>query len=102
MTTNGNGTRNGRKLKLINLKAASKVKDARKGSKIATLINVLGRDGGATLQDVAKSLSRKGSKVTPSYAKAWINYDLHRLHGFGVRSEYDGNKVRCFLVRPTA
>ena len=93
-----------RELKLINLKpaAASKIKDAREGSKIALLIKHLEKSGGVTLQELSKAMSRKGSKVSPSYVKAWMNYDLHKLHGLGVKSTRDDDgKVRCFLVRPT-
>jgi len=90
-----------RQLKLINLRAASKVKDARKGSKIALLISWLDRPDGATLQQLAKAMSRKGSAVSASYVKAWMHYDLHKLHGYGVRSVRDDDgKVRCYLVRP--
>lgn len=90
-----------RQLKLINLRAASKTKDARKGSKIALLISWLDRPDGATLQQLAKAMSRKGSAVTPSYVKAWMHYDLHKLHGYGVRSvREDNGSVRCYLVRP--
>ncbi len=92
-----------RQLKLIALKALgiSKIKDARKGSKIAILIAKLDQENGATLEQIATAMSKSGSDVTPSYVKAWINYDLHKLHGYGVKSTRDEDgKVRCYLVRP--
>ncbi len=94
-----------RQLKLINLKPAapSKIKDARKGSKIAILIAKLDQENGATLEQLATAMSKSGSPVTASYVKAWINYDLHKLHGYGVKSTRDEDgKVRCYLVRPVA
>lgn len=96
-------TKSKRQLKLIDLKPAapSKIKDARKGSKIAILIGKLDQENGATLEQLAKAMSKTGSDVSASYVKAWIHYDLHKLHGYGVKSTRDDDgKVRCYLVRP--
>lgn len=77
---------------------ATELKAARKGSKVALMIDLLSQEGGVELTELENQLSKTGKAVN---VRSWIGYDLHKMHGYGVRSEHnDKGQVICFLVLP--
>src|SRR3989442_1024791 len=52
------------------------VKVSRLGTKVAILVDLLSREQGATLGEVAEALSVTGSKVDSAIARSWISFDL--------------------------
>lgn len=67
------------------------VKAAKRGSKLAALIDAL--VPGATMEQLVNVLSQSGSKVDASGVRAWLTYDLKRT-GLGVHQVED----QFFLV----
>jgi hypothetical protein len=79
--------------KAINYTAEGEVRSVKSGTKLASLIDTLAREGGATIEELAEELSRTGSKVDASGVRSWLSYDLKRV-GLGVKQVED----RLFLL----
>jgi hypothetical protein len=79
--------------KAINYAGEGEVRSVKSGTKLASLIDTLAREGGASIEELAAELSRTGSKVDASGVRSWISYDLKRT-GLGVKQIDD----RLYLV----
>ncbi len=78
-------------------KAKDELKVVRAGTKVATAIDLLSREGGILLSELEAELSKTGKPVS---ARAWLGYDVKSVVGYGVRSEPTDEGLRVFLVLP--
>lgn len=83
--------------KLVNYDAKAKgdIKAVRDGSKVATMIDLLAREKGTTLEELEQKLSATGKPVN---ARSWLGYDLRTVTGYGVRE--DEKTHRLYIVYP--
>ena len=71
------------------------VKASRAGTKVSILVDLLSREGGASLAEVAEALSLTGSRVDIATARSWVSFDL-KARGYGVKTVDD----RVHLLLP--
>ena len=83
------------KVKALDFLPQDTVKASRAGTKVSILVDLLSREQGATLTEVAEALSVTGSKVDLATARSWIRFDL-KARGYGIRTVDD----RIHLVLP--
>ena len=72
------------KMKTINIAPQQEAGKVQPKTKVAALIEVLSKQGGATLAECAEALSFKGATVDASMATQWIRYDLCKVKGYGI------------------
>lgn len=72
----------------------------REGTKQSILLDMLRRDGGATMAELLQALSGGNRPWQESTVRSAFGWDL-KLKGYGVRSEFDKKGVeRFFIVLP--
>ncbi len=62
------------------------IKQARAGTKTAILIDLLARDGGATIQELANGISAFGKpwNERAEKVKDWLRWDINSVKGYGI------------------
>jgi hypothetical protein len=93
-----NGERKPREFKEIEpIGNKDKIKAARAGSKVATLIDLLDQENGTTLKEIETKLSKTGRPVN---ARSWLGHSLRVVHGYGVKAKQVNGEERLFLACP--
>lgn len=77
----------------LDIKPQKEATAVREGTKVAALIEVLSKSGGATLEECAAALSQKGSVVDLVMARSWIRTDLCGIKGYGIAQTGDMLKL---------
>lgn len=69
----------------------------REGSKQALLLDVLSREGGATMDELIAALSGGNKPWTEATVRSGFGWDM-KLKGYGVRSVFDEAGVERFII----
>lgn len=69
----------------------------REGSKQALLLDVLSREGGATMDELIAALSGGNKPWTEATVRSGFGWDM-KLKGYGVRSVFDEAGVERFVI----
>lgn len=84
----------------INLAPLAKVYPCREGSKQATLVDMLSREQGATMEELLAALSGGSKPWQEITVKSGLNWDMNKVKGYGIRTTKRG-EVDCYhLVLP--
>ncbi|WP_375143774.1 DUF3489 domain-containing protein [Acuticoccus sp. MNP-M23] len=82
-------------------KPLEQVKPCRAGTKRATLIDILARPKGATLAELIAATASGRRPWAQSTARAALNWDVHTVKGYGIRTTLRSSGEHCFhLVLP--
>jgi hypothetical protein len=73
------------------------IKQAREGTKVALLIDLLSSEKGTTIQEIEAKLSKAGR---PIKARSWLGHSLRSVHGYGVKAKMVDGQERLFLDYP--
>jgi hypothetical protein len=68
----------------------------REGSNQATAVDLLAREGGASLEELAEGLASLGRNIQPETVRSTVSWDVCAVKGYGCRAEED----RYYLVLP--
>ncbi len=69
----------------------------REGSKQALLLDVLSREGGATMEELVAALSGGNKPWTEATVRSGFGWDM-KLKGYGVRSVFDEEGTERFVI----
>lgn len=73
------------------------IKQARAGTKVALMIDLLSRPEGVLMSELKSAMDATGRPVN---VRAWLGYDLNDKHGYGFRGEPEGDDFRLKIVYP--
>lgn len=84
----------------INLQPKEPIRPCREGTKQATLVDMLSRPQGATMEELITALSGGNKPWQEVTVKSGLNWDMNKIKGYGIRTTKRGDTDCYHLVMP--
>lgn len=84
----------------VNLTPLPKAYPCREGTKQAILVDMLSREGGATMGELLEALSGGSKPWKEVTVKSGLNWDMNKVKGYGIRTTKRGDEDCYHLVLP--